>query len=43
MGRCQGGFCQPVIVSILAKEMGIPYEAVTKSGKGSEINIGRTK
>ncbi len=43
MGRCQGGFCQPVIVSILSKEMGIPYEEVTKSGKGSNINIGRTK
>ncbi len=43
MGRCQGGFCQPVIVDIISKELGIPYEAVTKSGKGSEINIGRTK
>jgi len=43
MGRCQGGFCQPVIVSVIAKELGIPYEQVTKSGKGSEINIGRTK
>ncbi len=43
MGRCQGGFCQPVIVSVLAKELGIPYEQVTKSGKGSEINVGRTK
>jgi glycerol-3-phosphate dehydrogenase len=43
MGRCQGGFCQPVIVDILAKELGIKYEEVTKSGKGSIINIGRTK
>lgn len=43
MGRCQGGFCQPVIVGILSKELGIKYEEVTKSGKGSIINIGRTK
>ena len=43
MGRCQGGFCQPVIVSVLSKELGIPYESVTKSGKGSEINFCRTK
>ena len=28
---------------ILSRELGIPYEEVTKSGKGSEINICRTK
>lgn len=43
MGRCQGGFCGPQIVELLAKELGIPYEEVTKSGEGSYINIGRTK
>lgn len=43
MGRCQGGFCGPYIVELLAKELGIPYEAVTKSGKESFINIGKTK
>lgn len=43
MGRCQGGFCMPHIADILARELGIPYEAVTKSGRGSEINLGRTK
>ncbi len=43
MGRCQGGFCGPQIVELLAKELDIPYEAVTKSGKGSVINMGRTK
>ena len=43
MGRCQGGFCGPQIVEILSRELGIPYEEVTKSGKGSYINIGRTK
>lgn len=43
MGRCQGGFCGPQIVELLAKEWGIPYEEVTKSGKGSYVNVGRTK
>ena len=43
MGRCQGGFCSPYVVELLAKELNIPYEAVTKFGKGSYINIGRTK
>lgn len=43
MGRCQGGFCGPQIVELLARELGIAYEEVTKSGEGSYINIGRTK
>lgn len=43
MGRCQGGFCSPYIVELLAREMNIPYEAVTKSGGASLVNLGRTK
>ena len=43
MGRCQGGFCSPTIVELLAREMGVPFESVTKSGGGSYINVGRTK
>ena len=43
MGRCQGGFCMPYLAEILARELGIPCEAVTKSGAGSEICMGRTK
>lgn len=43
MGRCQGGFCGPQIVELLARELGIPYEAVTKHGEGSYVNLGRTK
>ena len=43
MGRCQGGFCMPYIAELLARELGIPYEEVTKSGKGSEICVGRIK
>ena len=43
MGRCQGGFCTPYIVELLAREMGCDYTEVTKFGPGSEINVGRTK
>ena len=43
MGRCQGGFCTPYIIDLLARELGIPYEQVTKFGGGSYINIGKTK
>lgn len=43
MGRCQGGFCMPHLAELLSRELGIPYEQVTKSGSGSEIVLGRTK
>ncbi|HHW72229.1 MAG TPA: NAD(P)/FAD-dependent oxidoreductase [Firmicutes bacterium] len=35
-GRCQSGFCQPVIMSILSRELGIPMEQVSKRGAGTE-------
>ena len=43
MGRCQGGFCSPIVVDILARENGCAFEDVTKFGKGSVINYGKTK
>ncbi len=43
MGRCQGGFCSPTVVEILARENGTAFEDVTKFGKGSVINYGKTK
>ena len=43
MGRCQGGFCGPHIVRILAEALGVPFTEITKSGKGSYINVGKTK
>lgn len=42
MGRCQGGFCQPLVHKILAEE-GIDFEDVTKNGEGSNIVLGETK
>ena len=41
MGRCQGGFCGPYVMELLAREMGIPMEAVTKNGGDSKMVIGR--
>ncbi|MBQ7119961.1 MAG: NAD(P)/FAD-dependent oxidoreductase [Oscillospiraceae bacterium] len=43
MGRCQGGFCSPHIVRLIARELGIKYEEVTKSGGESKINLRKTK
>lgn len=40
MGRCQGGFCSPRVLSILAEELDIPYTAVTKCGGQSQILVG---
>ena len=41
MGRCQGGFCGPYIMELLAKELGIPMEEVTKFGGASRMVTGR--
>ncbi len=43
MGRCQGGFCSPYIVELLAREMEVDYCDVTKCGGESYINISKTK
>ena len=37
MGRCHGSFCTMKIMKILSEELQIPYESVTKRGKGSEL------
>jgi glycerol-3-phosphate dehydrogenase len=42
-GRCQGGFCTPRVAEILARELQIPIEQVTKSGKASYILAGKAK
>lgn len=43
MGRCQGVFCQPYVVEILARELGKDLTEITKSGKDSFILEGKTK
>lgn len=42
-GRCQGGFDMPRVVQILSSELGVPPEAVTKKGEGSELLFRQTK
>lgn len=42
-GRCQAGFCTPRQMEILARELGIPMEEVTKRGGNSYLVKGRTK
>ncbi len=37
MGRCQGGFCTPHVIKILARELRIPVEQVTKRGGASKL------
>lgn len=43
MGRCQGGFCSPRVMEILARELGKPMDEITKTGSGSAYSVGRTK
>lgn len=43
MGRCQGGFCQPHVAELIAKEQKIPFEQVTKNGKGAWLVTGVSK
>jgi glycerol-3-phosphate dehydrogenase len=43
MGRCQGGFCTPRVAAILARELGLSLDEVTKKGGASKLLLGRTK
>lgn len=40
MGRCQGGFCLPRVLSILKDELGVPETDLTKFGFESKILAG---
>ena len=43
MGRCQGSFCSPRVLEILSRELGVPMEAITKSGGNSRLIVGINK
>jgi len=43
MGRCQGGFCLPSIIDILADQLNVNKKAVTKGDTGSYILSRRTR
>lgn len=42
-GRCQGGFCTPRAVEILARELGVAESEITKTGGASKLIVGTIK
>ncbi len=42
-GRCHGGFCSPVVMEILSRELGIPMEEIRRTDNGSWIVNKKTK
>lgn len=43
MGRCQGGFCGPKVIEIIARELQIDVEDVLKDYKDSNAVVGKSK
>ena len=43
MGRCQGGFCSPLVTQIIAEFLGVPLCNVRKSNEASVITYGKHK
>lgn len=43
MGRCQGGFCSPLVTKIIAEFLGVPLYEVKKSSAEAVITYGETK
>ncbi len=41
MGRCQGGFCSPYVMHLIAEEHNIPMEKITKKGNLSHMLTGK--
>ena len=42
-GRCQGGFCTPRVLEIMAEELSLDITRLTKKGPESELFFGYTK
>lgn len=43
MGRCQGGFCLPRVLEIIAREAGCEMSDITKTGHASYVLSGRIR
>lgn len=43
MGRCQGGFCGPKVIEILARELGVSESEINKNNQGSYMVTGKTR
>lgn len=40
MGRCQGGFCSPLVVKIISETLGVPESEVCKGSERSRLLMG---
>lgn len=43
MGRCQGGFCQPRVLEIMARELGEEWINITLKGNGSTVLVRKNR
>lgn len=43
MGRCQGGFCSPLVTKLIREQLGDEKYSVKKAGEGSDILLGLDK
>lgn len=43
MGRCQGGFCTPLVMKIISQHKGMSMTSITKKGGSSNIVLEETK
>lgn len=43
MGRCQGGFCGPKVIEILARELGVSADEIRKNNSKSYMVCGKVK
>lgn len=43
MGRCQGGFCQPRVLEILARELGRDWVEINLRGEGTNILVEKNR
>lgn len=43
MGRCQGGFCMPLVMEIISDERKCDLTSITKKGRASFVVAGETK
>jgi glycerol-3-phosphate dehydrogenase len=43
MGRCQGGFCGPKVIEILARELNVDPKEIRKNNSKSYMVCGKVK
>lgn len=43
MGRCQGGFCMPLVMKIISQHTGKPLSEITKGDEKAFISFGKVK